>query len=166
MFRVSLGEGQANDTMTYDTIIKWIDRQIQRDSELKDKVKFLFFRKITDHRTIKLSRSSYELIVNGEDGHATWYPISVMIRNYPINLAKYARDNELLNNPGRKKPRCYVNNTKKMSLILKADKYKKSRNTVRIKFLMKIPCNNKELMIFDTRNGNTNWKDAGFLELK
>ena len=89
-----------------------------------------------------------------------------MIRNYPIYLANYTRDNELLNNPGCKKPRCYVNNTKKMNLILKADKYNKSRNTVRIKFLMKTSHNHNDVMIFDAKNGNTNWKYADLLEIK
>ena len=89
-----------------------------------------------------------------------------MIRDYPIYLAKYARDNELLNNPGWKKPRCYVNDTKKMNLLLKADKSKHIRNTVRFKFLMKTSRNHKEVMIFDAKNGNTNWKYADLLEIK
>ena len=84
MFRVSLGEDQANDIMTYDAIIKGIDRQLQRDSQLKDKGKFFLFREIKDRRTIQLSRSNYELLVSWEDGHATWDPVSVMIRDYPI----------------------------------------------------------------------------------
>ena len=64
MSRVILGEGQANDTMTYDAIIKGIYRQIQRDYELKDKVKLFLLQKNTDHMTIQISRSSYELLVN------------------------------------------------------------------------------------------------------
>ena len=53
-----------------------------------------------------------------------------------------------------------------MNLLLKADKDKKNRNTARIKFVINIPCNNKEVMMFDVKNGNTNWKDSDLLELK
>ena len=71
-------------------------------------------------------------------------------------LSKYKIGNELLNNPGRKQLRLYVNNTKKMNLLLNADKAKQIKNTVRIKFVINILCNHKEVMIFDVNNGNTN----------
>ena len=67
--------------MTYDAIIKGIDRQLQRDSEIKDKEKFFLFREVKDHRTIQLSRSNYELLVSWENGNATRDPVSVMTRN-------------------------------------------------------------------------------------
>ena len=53
-----------------------------------------------------------------------------------------------------------------MNLLLKADKDKKNRNTARIKFVINIPCNNKEVMMFDVKNGNTNRKDSDLLEIK
>ena len=71
-----------------------------------------------------------------------------------------------MNDHGRNQLRLYVNNNKKMNLLLKADKDRKTRNKVRIKFVMNIPCNNKEVMMFDVNNGNTNWKDDDLLELK
>ena len=82
-----------------------------------------------------MSISSYELLVNWEDGYATWDPVSVMIRNYPIYLANYAKENELLNNTVWGKHRFYVKNTKNINLLIKADKSKQSRNTIMIKFL-------------------------------
>ena len=53
-----------------------------------------------------------------------------------------------------------------MNLLLKSDKDKKIRNTARIKFVMNIPYNNKEVMMFDVKNGNTNSKDSDRRELK
>ena len=76
----------------------------------------------------------------------------------PIYLAKYERYNKILNNPWWNQLRLYVNNNKKMKLLLKADKDKKIRNTARIKFVMNIPYNNKEVMMFDVKNGNTTGK--------
>ena len=67
--------------------------QLQRESEIKDKVNFFSFWDITDHRTIKGSRYSYEVLGNWEDGHITWETIIVMRRDEPICLEKYAREN-------------------------------------------------------------------------
>ena len=53
-----------------------------------------------------------------------------------------------------------------MKLFLTCDKSKKSSNTVRIKFVMKITLNKKEVMMSDSKNGNTNWKDSNLVELK
>ena len=155
MFQFSLGEGKANDITTYDAIIKSIDRQLQRDSELRDKRKFFLFRVITYHRTIQLSKYSYGLLFIWEDGNSTWEHVSVMRWDYPIYLAKYERENKILNNPGGNQLRLYVNNNSNMKLLLEAHKDKKIRNTARIKFVMNIPCNNKEVMMFDVKNGNT-----------
>ena len=81
-------------------------------------------------------------------------------------FAKYAHDNDLIDKPGRKQPPWYVNNTKKMKRLLKADKANQLSNTANIKFGVKIPREHKEAMMFDSDNGNTNCKDAEILELK
>ena len=83
-----------------------------------------------------------------------------------IYLSKYARDHDLLDDPGWKKLFRYVKNTKNMKCLLKDAKDKQCRNTFKIKFGMNIPCDHKETMVFDTDNGNTNFKDANILELK
>ena len=147
MFLVSICEGQATGIMTYDAIIKGIDKQLQCKSELDDKGSLFSFRDITDHRTIKGSSSSYEVLVNWEVVHDTWEPVSVMRFNDPIYLDKYARENDLLDKLGWKQIRRYVNNTNKMNRLLKADKDKQHRNTVKINFGLKIPSDHKEAMV-------------------
>ena len=166
MFLVSLSEVQDTDIMTYDTTIKGIDKKIQRESKLNDIGKLFSFHDITDHRTIKGSSSIYEVLLNWEDRHATLDPVSVMIRNCHIYLVKYAIDNKILDNPGWKQLRRYVNNTKNMNHLPKSAKVKQTRNTVNIKFVMNIPREHREAMIFDFDNGNTNWKDAELLKIK
>ena len=89
-----------------------------------------------------------------------------MRRGDPIYLAKYAHDNGLIEKPRWKQFRHYVKNTKKMNRLLKAAKDKQWRNTVKIKFGLKIPRDHKEAMIFDADNVNTNWKGSELLELK
>ena len=76
--------------------------------------------------------------------------------NDPIFLVKYARDNGILDKPGWKQLRCYVNNNNNMNRLIKSDKSKQHRNTVKIKFGVKIPSEHKYAMIFDSENVNTN----------
>ena len=124
------------------------------------------FQDITDNQTTKGGISSYELLVNWEDDNTTWDPLSVMRRNETIYLANYSRDNYLLDKPGWNQLRRYVNNTKEMNHIFKAAKANQPRNTLNIKFGINIPRGQKEAMMFDAENGNTNWRSTELLEQK
>ena len=88
-----------------------------------------------------------------------------MIHDDHIYLAKYARDHNLLNNPGWKQICRYVKNTKNTNSLLKYAKDKQHHNTVNIKLGMMISCDHKEAMILDADNGKNNWKDAELLKL-
>ena len=46
--------------------------------------------------------SSYNVLVNWDDGTQTWKPLNIIGKQDPITLAQYAHDNELLNQHGRK----------------------------------------------------------------
>ena len=87
-------------------------------------------------------------------------------RDGTIYLAKYVRENDLLDTSGWKQLCCYVKNTNNINRLLKSSEGKQHRNTLNIKFGMDIPCDHKESMIFDANNVNTNWKDSELLELK
>ena len=87
-------------------------------------------------------------------------------RDDTIYLSNYARDNDLIEKPRRKQLQRYVKNTNNTNCLLKSTKAKQIRNTVRINFGMDINRENKEAMMFDSDNGNTNWKDTELLELK
>ena len=89
----------------------------------------------------------------------------MMRRYYQIYLANSAHDNDLTDKPGWKQLCCYVKNTKKMNRLLKSVKANQRRNTVKIKFGVKIPSDHKEAMIFYSYNGNTRWKYDDLLEL-
>ena len=166
IFLVSLGERQDTDIVTYDTIIKGIDTQLQHEYELEDKGKLFSFRDITDNRIIKGTSYSYEVLVYWEDGNSTCEPVSVMRRDDPISLARYTRDNDLMDNTGWNQLHRYVMNTNTTNHLFKATNDKYHRKTVNIKFGINIPRYHKEAMMFDAENGKTNWKDADILELK
>ena len=80
-----------------------------------------------------------------------------------IYLANYECDNDFIDKPGWKKICSYVNKTKKTNRIIKDAKAKHPSNTVNTKYGMNINRENREAMILDSDNGNTNWKDADIL---
>ena len=56
-----------------------------------------------------------------------------------------------------------VKKTKKMNRLLKASKDKQIRNSIKIKFGIKIPRDHKEVVLFDTKNGDNDSKDFELL---
>ena len=52
----------------------------------------------------------------------------------------------------------YVKKTNNTNQLLKAAKAKHLWNKVKIKFGMQISCDPMEVMMFDSDNGNNNWK--------
>ena len=89
-----------------------------------------------------------------------------MIRDDPIYLAKYARDNDLMDKPWWKKLPRYIQSTKKTNRLLKDAKTNQRRNKLHIKFGMNISRDHNEKIMFYAYNGNTNFKDADILELR
>ena len=86
--------------------------------------------------------------------------------DYTIYLSKYMRDHDILDNLLWKQLCRYVKNTKNINRLLKSANSKQLRNTVKIEFIMKIPHDQKEVMMFVANNGNTNWKYTELLGLK
>ena len=86
-----------------------------------------------------------------------------MRRNDPIYLAKYAHDNDLIDNPVWEQLRRYVNNTNNMNHRIKVAKNKQQRNTFNINFCINISCDLKEAMVFDADNINIIWKGSEIL---
>ena len=74
--------------------------------------------------------------------------MSLMRHDGPIYLSKYEHDNDLIYKPIWKQLCRYVKNTKKMNWLLKAVKAKRQKNTVTIKFWVKIPRDYKEAIMF------------------
>ena len=53
MFLVSIGEREATSIITYNSIIKNLDMQLQIKSRIENKRKIFSLCDITEHRTIK-----------------------------------------------------------------------------------------------------------------
>ena len=156
-YLVKLGDGTRQDVMTYDAVIEAIDRQLTAEAEKSDEDTIWIFKEVMGHRKVK---QVWEVLMKWEDDSETWEPLSAIWKSDPITLAKYARDNDLLETPGWKRLRHYAKNEKKLNRMLKQAKLNSSRTAIRIKFGVKVPMNYRQATQFDAENGNTLWGDA------
>jgi hypothetical protein len=108
----------------------------------------------------KFNGSSWNLLVHWEDGTQTWEPLTILVKDDPVSVARYGRDNNLLEKPGWKRLKKIANRKKKFDRMIKQCKVAPSRNVPTYKFGVELPRNVHGLDNLDKRNGNTKWADA------
>ena len=91
---VQLGDGDREEILTYNEIIALAESQIQDNEE--DKI--WSFESIEDRR--KGSDGKYQILVKWTTGEETWEPLTWIAAQDPMTIAKYAKDHNLLNEPG------------------------------------------------------------------
>ena len=163
---VKLGGGAREDVMTYGQIVNALTKQYERDYEtMENGERHWTFRTIGDHRK---KGNTWEVLVNWDDGSATWEPLSVIAKDDPVTVAAYAKDNELLDTPGWKRLRRLARNDKKIKRMLKQVQLNAMRNPrMKVyKFGVEIPRDYDDAVRLDEENGNTLWQDATKLEMK
>jgi hypothetical protein len=100
-----------------------------------------------------------------EDGTETWEQLTLIAKSDPVTLAVYAKEHDLLDQPGWKCFRKIARCAKVLKRMINASKRKQNYNAIRYKFGVRIPRNVKEAKMLDKQNGNTYWQDAIALEL-
>jgi hypothetical protein len=142
----------------------------QHDAEANGEQDIFAFREILDHRYVKphnhdYKGSSINVLVAWEDGTETWQPLTLMAKSDPVILAVYAKEHDLLDQPGWKCFRKIARRAKVLKRMVNASKRKQNYNAIHYKFGVRIPQNIKEAKMLDKQNGNTYWQDAIDLEL-
>lgn len=98
----------------------------------------------------------WELYILWKDGSANWISLKDVKDSYPIELAEYARDKDLLDEPAFAWWARYT--LKKRTSVLAKVKTKYWERAT--KYGIKIPKSVAEAKRFDEENGNTLWQDA------
>jgi hypothetical protein len=112
-------------------------------------------------RKIRTTRG-WELFVQWKDGSSNWIPLKDLKESYPVELAEYARNNRLLDEPVFA---WWVNHTlRKRDRILQKVKSKYWERTH--KYGIEVPKTINDAKRIDSKNGNTLWTDAVRLEMK
>jgi hypothetical protein len=120
-FLVEIGEGQFDETLTYNMLSDIVEHQQERDEEDPENKSWTFV-SIKDHQGQLLSNhpddkgSSFNVLVHWEDGLETFEPLDVMTKDDPVSLARYA-ENESINTSGWKRLKSITSNKSRQNRI-------------------------------------------------
>ena len=103
------------------------------------------FKCIKDHRGPYTSSdpdylgSSYNLLIEWENGEMTSEPLSNMIASDPYTCAIYAKMHDLLNTPGLKLLKRHARTARRLIRTLKKSKYGQAEPSRKYKHLWEVP---------------------------
>ena len=163
-FKATTDDGTYEEVLTYNQIIGKLEKSDGEDNEWH-------FKSITDHEgpiptsSPKYKGSSWNVLVNWENGESTWEPLAIIAKSDPVTVAIYGKENNLLQLPGWRKFNRLANRQKKLLRMANQAKLKSYRTAPIFKFGVQVPRNHKEAMQLDEKNGNTLWADAEAREL-
>jgi hypothetical protein len=101
-FKIRYDRDDLEDIMSYNEILDYIEREHNsEDGPLWQ------FRRLLAHQHTPLGHpdrngSDYNVKVEWETGEITQEPLAILTKDIPVDLAKYAKENDLLDQPGWK----------------------------------------------------------------
>ena len=131
-----------------------------KDNSATDKAdKYIITKK--GRRRLRKSTIGWKILVRWKDGNEQWVPLRLLKDNYPVEMAEYAKANQLDDEPAF----CWwvPYTLRKRDAILSSVKARVRKTN--IKNGIKVPRTQKEAIAFDQENGNTFWQDAIDLEM-
>lgn len=102
-FKCKYDTTDVEDTIAYNDVMNYLHRDKTEDGGIA-----WHYRRILghegplDHRHHNYKRSKYNILIEWENGETTSEPYDMIFKDDPITLAKYAKDNNLLDTPGWK----------------------------------------------------------------
>jgi hypothetical protein len=163
LLSIDKGDHKVEEIITYNTLLDYLDKN---DAEEKDADKAWKFRAITAHQGPLLPTdhdykgSKYNVQVQWETGEVTYEPLSLIAKDDPVTCAVYAKENDLLDEPGWKHLKRYVKTHKRLVRSVKQAKLRQARRSIKYKFGYQVARDYDEAILLDKTNGNTNWQDA------
>ena len=110
----------------------------------------------------KHTTKGWEVMIRWKDGSTTWNTLKDVKDSFPLQLAEYAMQHDLVEFPAFKWWVEFVINRRKRSLSKVKSKYWLRSH----KYGIKIPKSVKEALEIDAENGNNLWWEAILLEMK
>ena len=105
-FLLSLGDRQLEEIISYNELCDLvIEKMDNKDNGHHD---FITYSGILDHQgplknhDPRYKGSTYNILINWEDGTQSWEPLNFMAKQDPVTVAKYAYSPDLLNTIGWK----------------------------------------------------------------
>jgi hypothetical protein len=103
---LSFDDDRVEELISYNELCDIVAEQ--HDAEANGEQDIFAFREILDHRYVKphdhdYKGSSINVLVAWEDGTETWEPLTLVAKSDPVTLAVYAKEHDLLDQPGWKR---------------------------------------------------------------
>ena len=163
-FVCSVNNDEFEEVLSYNQLLGFINKNSQDDFVWK-------FRRIISHQgPLSPSHpdykgSSYNVMIEWENGEITSEPLSVIAADDPVTCAVYAKDNGLLEEPGWKRFRSIAKRHKKFVRMVNQAKLRSYNTAPRYQYGFEVPRDYNHALRLDERNGNTRWRDAVKLEM-
>jgi len=159
-FICAVGPEKAEEVFTYNQVLDYISRDEDGDEVVWK------FTKISSHQGPlnpdhpEYKGSTYNVLVEWENGEVTWEPLSIIAVDAPVPCAVYARENGLLDTPGWKRFKRIARREKKLLRLVKQAKLRSYRHGEKYKYGFVLARDYEHAMALDRRNGNTRYADA------
>ena len=148
-FLLQVDGHEADQIIEYNQIIDQINAHI--DDDLNDDGEQVWhFRTITAHQgplrpdDPKYKGSPWNVLVEWETGESTYEPLHIIAKDDPVTCAIYAKDNNLLEEPGWKRFKQIAKRQKRMLRELNQAKLSQVRRAVKFKFGYEVPRDYKD----------------------
>ena len=104
--------------------------------------------------------------LHGKNGEISFEPLNLMIADDEVTVAKYAKDNDMLDTPGWKALKRLANRTIKLTCLINQAKLRSLRTAPKYMYGFRVPSTYEDALEIDKSNGNTKWQDATALEMQ
>ena len=141
--------------MSYNDILDYVEREHNNEDG-----HLLKFRKIISHSLISGKRGTKDKIevqMMWETGAVSTKCLETLYRDIPIDLAIYAKENDLLEEEGWKKLKHLANQLKLTKRLVKQVKLKSFQISPQYKYKVEVPKNYKHAKKLEKKNDNTKW---------
>ena len=101
-----------------------------------------------------------------ETGAVSTKCLETLYKDIPVDLIKYAKANNLLEEEGSKKLKRLSNRSRLTERLVKQAKLRSFRISSQYKYRFEVPKNCKHSEKLDKKNGNKKWMDSNKLEHK
>ena len=113
-FKVIFDRSEVEDIMTYNQILNYIEQDNNDDDGTYWKYRRIIGHQHTPQGYKDRNKSEYNVDVEWETGDVTSKPLSFIASDADVDLAIYAKENNLLDKPGRIRFRKLASREKKL----------------------------------------------------
>jgi hypothetical protein len=149
-FKVKHGEKVWNEILSYNKMLKWCERDSDRDDHFRIDAVINHWKSI-----MPSTKGDWEVLIQWANGETSWNCLNMTYTNDPMSVSLYALKNNLLDTPGWKRCKTHVKNARKFSRLINQATLKSNRLRPVYKYGFQVPRNHFKAMKIDEKNGNT-----------